>query len=73
MSDVLRFAELDGQRVELLPARTVLSVVIAQGPDGGTATDGADDTGTVGMTMLGHNVLPTSSSGHGMSGGNANG
>ncbi|HET9255250.1 MAG TPA: hypothetical protein VFO16_08620 [Pseudonocardiaceae bacterium] len=31
MSDALSFAEIDGQRVELLPARTVLSLYSAEG------------------------------------------
>lgn len=37
MSDALSFAEIDVQRVELLPARTVLSSL---GGDGGWAGDG---------------------------------
>lgn len=39
MSDAVSFAELDGQHVELLPARTVLSVFSAQD------TGGADPGG----------------------------
>ncbi|MGH4009962.1 MAG: hypothetical protein ACRDTH_17725 [Pseudonocardiaceae bacterium] len=39
MSDPVSFAELDGQHVELLPARTVLSVFSAQ-DTGGTDTGG---------------------------------
>ena len=31
MFDALSFAEIDGQRVELLPARTVLSMFVASG------------------------------------------
>ncbi|MGH3981337.1 MAG: hypothetical protein ACRDST_01270 [Pseudonocardiaceae bacterium] len=34
MSDTVSFAELDGQHVELLPARTVLSMFSPQGGDG---------------------------------------
>jgi hypothetical protein len=34
MSDALSFAEIDGQCVELLPARTMLSMFVASG--GGT-------------------------------------
>ncbi len=34
MSDTVSLAELDGQHVELLPARTVLSMFSAQGPGG---------------------------------------
>ena len=36
MSNTVSFAELDGQHVELLPARTVLSMFSTQGPDGPT-------------------------------------
>ena len=38
MSDTVSFAELDGQHVELLPARTVLSTFSAR--DGGGLLDG---------------------------------
>ena len=37
MSDALSFVEIDGQHVELLPARTVLSLVSAGAPKGGDA------------------------------------
>ena len=41
MSDALSFAEIDGQHVELLPARTVLSMVSTPaGPKGGDAGNG---------------------------------
>ena len=44
MSDTVSFAELDGQHVELLPARTVLSMFSAQGggptPGGGPIPGG---------------------------------
>jgi len=36
MSATVSFAEFDGQHVELLPARTVLSMFSAQGPGGVT-------------------------------------
>ncbi|MGQ0719847.1 MAG: hypothetical protein ACT4NP_21500 [Pseudonocardiales bacterium] len=43
MSDTVSFSELDGQRVELLPARTVLSTFSVQDtggtPPGGLAPD----------------------------------
>ncbi|MGH3997653.1 MAG: hypothetical protein ACRDTJ_09355 [Pseudonocardiaceae bacterium] len=44
MSDAMSFAELDGQHVELLPARTVLSLfsVGDQGANGSQGTAGAD-------------------------------
>jgi hypothetical protein len=50
MSDALSFAEIDGQHVELLPARTVLSTFSAGGgPRGGGAGTGAG-TGAPGVT-----------------------
>ena len=44
MSDALSFAEVDGQRVELLPARTVLGVLDLFGA--GDGNGGAGGTGT---------------------------
>jgi hypothetical protein len=41
MSHALSFAEVDGQRVELLPARTVLSLFNAGGDGGGTVVGGS--------------------------------
>lgn len=49
MSDVLSFAEVDGQRVELLPARTVLSLFTA-GPAGPVDTSGAAGGGPAAPT-----------------------
>jgi hypothetical protein len=43
MSDTVSSAELDGQHVELLPARTVLSMFSAG--DGGIASDGTPGIG----------------------------
>lgn len=40
MPNTVSFAELDRQHVELLPARTVLSMFSTQGPDG--ANPGGD-------------------------------
>lgn len=40
MSDALSFVEIDGQHVELLPARTVLSLLSAGAPKGGDAGNG---------------------------------
>lgn len=50
MSDTANFAD-DEQHVELLPARTVMSMFSA-GTDGGTATDGTDSVGGVELGML---------------------
>ena len=52
MSDTLSFAEIDGQQVELLPPRIVLSV-FATGASGGSGTNGstgAHGSGTGGGT-----------------------
>ena len=74
MSDTARFAELDGQHVELLPARTVLSMFIAQGFDGGTGGNGTDGTGTIGGNMLGMPMpLLGDGNGAGSAGASANG
>jgi hypothetical protein len=52
MSDALSFAEVDGQHVELLPARTVLSMfraVVGGGGDAGNAgAGGTSGTGGAG-------------------------
>lgn len=61
MSDTLGFAELDGQRVELLPPRTVLSMFSVQAP-GGTNSAGGPTPGTVTGVLLGATGLPQSSS-----------
>lgn len=54
MSSALSFAELDGQHVELLPGRTVLSMFVSQPADGGHSGDGSDVMELVRMT----NMLP---------------
>jgi hypothetical protein len=69
MCDTVSFAELDGEHVELLPARTVLSMVWPQIPIGNASGDGIGDSTVSGaMTMLG-----LTSGSHGTNGGNANG
>jgi hypothetical protein len=54
MSDTVSFDELDRQHVELLPARTVLSMFSTQGPDGPIPGDAGafitQVTGLGGMT-----------------------
>ncbi|HEV7831763.1 MAG TPA: hypothetical protein VGP04_23600 [Pseudonocardiaceae bacterium] len=69
MSDTLTFVEIDRQHVELLPARTVLSMVSACGCDpgghggggGGNAGDGGNGgvggAGGTGRGGLGINLL----------------
>ncbi len=61
MSDIVSFAELDGQHMELLPVRTVLSMLSVQAP-GGTNSGGAVTPGTVTGVVLGATGLPQSSS-----------
>jgi hypothetical protein len=68
MSDALSFAELDGQHVELLPARTVLSM-FAQGTDGDHASNGTDGIGLIGIDRF----IPGGGNGMGSPGGSANG
>ncbi len=51
MTDALSFAEIDGQHVELLPARTVLSLFSGcgcGGPEGGDASGGMGGYGGAG-------------------------
>jgi hypothetical protein len=69
MSDV-SFAEIDGQHVELLPARTVLSLFMAGGGDGGAGGDGGNGQGGVGLNVLNINVAgtQTNSAGDGVGG-----
>ncbi len=65
MSDALSFAEIDGQHVELLPARTVMSMFRAcnscgGGEEGGTGGKGGNAQGGLGINILsGIGVLGT--------------
>ncbi len=70
MSDALSFAEINGQHVELLPARTVMSL-FALGGDGGK---GGAAQGGVGVNVLsGIGVLGTGSASGGDAAGGAGG
>ena len=71
MSDTDNFAELDEQHVELLPARTVLSMFSAG--DGGVGSDGTDGVGTFGAMVAGIPIGDNVGNGIGTDGGNANG
>jgi hypothetical protein len=78
MSDALSFGEIDGQHVELLPARTVLSMFAAGGGKGGTGGAGGDAQGGLGINVLsGIGVLGTGTASAGDAvggaGGSANG
>ncbi|MGA9308838.1 MAG: hypothetical protein WBV74_00510 [Pseudonocardiaceae bacterium] len=55
MSAVLSFVELNAQHVELLPARTVLSMFSTG--DGGTATNGTNSTGGGEINLLNHKFV----------------
>jgi hypothetical protein len=81
MFDAMSFAEIDGQHVELLPARTVLSMFATGGGShtGGAGGDGGHAQGGVGVNVLsGLGVLGTGTAsggdaagGPGGNGGNA--
>jgi hypothetical protein len=82
MSDALSFAEIDGQHVELLPARTVMSMfVVGKGGGGDGGKGGAGGKGTGGIALLSNlvnvNVLGeqtnSAADGFGGHGGNADG
>ncbi len=68
MYDALSFAEIDGQHVELLPARTVMSMFTAgcgceEGGDGG---NGGSAQGGLGINILsGIGILGTGVAGAG--------
>ncbi len=74
MSDTLSFAELEAQHVELLPARTVLSLFSISG--GGSSSNvggnGQSAVGTVGINVgQGINTFYSSGSVVGTNGSNA--
>ena len=72
MCDVISFAELDREYVELLPARTVLSMFSVQDPSGASSGGGLtpESLAQTAMKMVG---LSTSSSGAGGSSDAGNG
>ena len=74
MSDALSFVEIDGQHVELLPARTVLSCCGGGGGKGGVGGDGGNAQGGVGINLLsGIGVLGTGTASAGDAVGGAGG
>ncbi|HET9254385.1 MAG TPA: hypothetical protein VFO16_04170 [Pseudonocardiaceae bacterium] len=80
MSDALSFVEIDGQHAELLPARTVMSLVHTggcNGGKGGTGGNGGDGRGGVGINLLDITLTGdqynNAANGQGGNGGNANG
>ncbi len=73
MSDALSFVEIDGQHVELLPARTVMSMFHAGG-NGGAGGAGGAGQGGVGVNVLsGIGVLGTGTASGGDAAGGAGG
>jgi hypothetical protein len=70
MPAILSFVELDAQHVELLPARTVLSMFSTG--DGGHGTNGSDSTGGWELNGLGHQLTLVPGTPH-IDGGDANG
>jgi hypothetical protein len=84
MSDALSFTEIDGQHVELLPARTVLSLAgIAKtgggvcGGSGGVGGNGGDAYGGIGVNALNiilqHDQFNEAANAYGGQGGSADG
>ncbi len=74
MSDALSFAEIDGQHVELLPARTVMSLCHAGGGDGGQGGHGGSAQGGLGVNVLsGIGILGTGTASAGDATGGAGG
>jgi hypothetical protein len=84
MFDALSFGEIEDQRVELLPARTVLSMIrvksgggVCVGGAGGTGGNGGDGSGGLGVNAL--NIIlfdeqhNEAANGTGGNGGSANG
>jgi hypothetical protein len=71
MSDTVSFVELDGQHVELLPARTVLSMFSAI--DGGAAAPGTDSVGGVVLGLANQTIPIVPGTGTGAPGASANG
>jgi hypothetical protein len=74
MFDAMSFGEIDGQHVELLPARTVLSLFATGGSTGGAGGAGGGANGGVGVNVLsGIGVLGTGSASGGDAAGGAGG
>lgn len=80
MSDVLSFIEISGQHVELLPARTVLSMIHMGGQcggNGGRGGNGGAGEGGIGLNVLNIDLVGdqtnSAANGYGGNGGDANG
>jgi hypothetical protein len=74
MSDALSFAEIDGQHVELLPARTVMSMFstggAGRGGNGGEGGKGGVGRGGLGINLINLNLFgdQTNNAGDGFGG-----
>ncbi|MDQ3904050.1 MAG: hypothetical protein M3300_01030 [Actinomycetota bacterium] len=84
MSDALSFAEIDGQHVELLPGRTVMSLLHlgggengGRGGNGGHGGSGGAGRGGIGVNLLNIDLfgdqVNSAGDGTGGAGGNADG
>jgi hypothetical protein len=77
MSDALSFAEINGQHVELLPARTVMSLLRTGGENGGRGGHGGQGRGGIGLNVLNIDLFGdqnnSAGDGNGGAGGSANG
>ncbi len=58
MFDALSFAEIDQQRVDLLPARTVLSLFSMGGSHGGNCNVGNHSFNGGGLIAVANDLLP---------------
>jgi len=85
MIDTLSFVDIDGQRIELLPVRTLMSLAgtcscggnAGDGGHGGAGGYGGDGRGGVGVNLVNVNLLGDqyneAGNGYGGHGGDANG
>ena len=77
MSDALSFVEIDGQHVELLPARTVMSLLHTGGEGSGRGGNGGAGRGGIGVNLLNIDLfgdqVNSAGDGTGGAGGAANG
>jgi hypothetical protein len=58
MFDALSFAEIDRQHVDLLPARTVLSLFTMGGPHGGNCNIGNHSFNGGGLIAVANDLVP---------------
>ncbi len=81
MVESFSFAEIDGHHVELLPSRTVMSMLKmgggCRGGNGGTGGNGGEGEGGIGINLLNIDLIGdqknSAADGTGGAGGSANG